>query len=240
MANSGMESKSKEPELRSNYVLSSLKNSCMNIVLVDELVLLTDALQALLQQMPDVRDVVTYCDGNEFLAEKINCPPTILIMDWTMNGLTGLELLDLARARMPKEMKIIVLSHVTDVQTIKHAIRRGANGFLPKSTSLDELKEALSQVISGKQYIGKGIRDNLINSVFIEEQIVLHLSPREKEVLRKVCSGRTIKEIAYDLKLSAHTVQYYHRSVMEKLKVKRTTDLIVYAMQHGLYIPELK
>jgi DNA-binding NarL/FixJ family response regulator len=137
-------------------------------------------------------------------------------------------------------MKVIILSTVADVQTIKHTIRRGANSFLSKSTTFQEFKESILQVSAGKQYIGRSIRDNLINSVFTDEQVVLHLSPREKEVLQKVCSGRTIKEIAYELKLSAHTVQYYHRSVMDKLKVKRTTDLIVYAMQHGLYIPEMK
>ena len=212
----------------------------MNIVLVDELALLTDALQYVLVQMPEVSDVTSYRDGKVFLAEAAKHPPDLLIMDWAVAGMTGLELLDCARQMMPKDMKIIVLSNSTDVQTIKHAVRRGANGFLTKTTSVDELKEAIAQVSIGKQYIGKGIRDSLINSVFTDEQVVMHLSPREKEVLQKVCSGRTIKEIAYDLKLSTHTVQYYHRSVMEKLKVKRTTDLIVYAMQHGLYIPEIK
>jgi DNA-binding NarL/FixJ family response regulator len=161
-------------------------------------------------------------------------------MDLIMNGVNGLELLDVCRTRFPKEMKVIILSSVVDVHTIKHTMRRGANSYLSKSMTFQEFKECILQVIAGKQYIGKAIRDNLINSVFTDEQIVLHLSPREKEVLQKVCSGRTIKEIAYDLKLSAHTVQYYHRSVMDKLKVKRTTDLIVYAMQHGLYIPEMR
>ena len=210
----------------------------MNIVLVEELVLLAGALQNWLRQIPGIDDVATYTDGKDFLKDDSRNPPDVLIIDWMINSMTGMELLDLARATLPKETKIIVLSTVTDVQTIKHAIRRGANGFLSKtSTSLEEFKESIEQVNAGKQYIGKGIRDTLINSVFTDEQVVLHLSPREKEVLQKVCSGRTIKEIAYDLKLSAHTVQYYHRSVMEKLKVKRTTDLIVYAMQHGLYIP---
>jgi DNA-binding NarL/FixJ family response regulator len=212
----------------------------MDIVLVDELVLLTDALQSLLLQMPEVNDVITYSDGKAFLADRVNHSPDILIMDWAVNGMTGLELLDHSRHTLSREMKIIILSNVTDVHTIKHAVKRGATAFLSKTTSLEELKEAIFHVRTGKQYIGKGIRDSLINSVFTNEQIVLHLSPREKEVLQKVCGGRTIKEMAYDLKLSAHTVQYYHRSVMEKLKVKRTTDLIVYAMQHGLYIPEMK
>lgn len=212
----------------------------MNISLVDEHLLLADALKNLLKLNPEIGDVDTYTDGKEFLNRRTACPPDILIMDLMINGLNGLELLDICRNTLPKEMKVIVLSTVTDVQTIKHTIRRGANSFLSKSTLFEELKEAISQVRLGRQYIGRAIRDNLINSVFHEEQVVLHLSPREKEVLQKVCAGNTIKEIAYELKLSAHTVQYYHRSVMDKLKVRRTTDLIVYAMQHGLYIPEAR
>lgn len=212
----------------------------MNISLVDEHLLLTDALRKLLKLNPEVDQVDTYTNAKDFLDEKRSCPPDILVMDLPLNGLHGLELLDICRATLPKEMRVIVLSAVTDVQTIKHTIRRGANSFLSKSAPFEEFRESIFQVRSGKQYIGKAIRDSLINSVFTEEQVVLHLSPREKEVLQKVCGGHTIKEIAYELKLSAHTVQYYHRSVMDKLKVRRTTDLIVYAMQHGLYIPEAR
>jgi two-component system, NarL family, invasion response regulator UvrY len=62
----------------------------------------------------------------------------------------------------------------------------------------------------------------------------LKLTTREQQVLTKICSGRTVKKIAYDLNLSAHTVRYYHRNVMTKFDVNRTADLIVYAMKHGL------
>ena len=212
----------------------------MNIALVDDHLLLTEALRNLLLRMTEVENVVTFSSAEAFLESDPLKSPDILIMDLMMNGISGLQLLDICRSTYPKDMKIVILSSLTDVQTIKQAIRRGANGFLSKSTPLDELKDAIIQINSGKQYIGKTVRESLVNSVFTEEQVVFHLSPREKEVLQKVCSGRTIKEIAFDLKLSAHTVQYYHRSVMDKLKVKRTTDLIVYAMQNGLYIPEVK
>jgi len=212
----------------------------MNIALVDDHLLLTEALRNLLLRMTEVENVVTFNGAEAFLENDLSKAPDILIMDLMMNGISGLQLLDICRSTYPKDMKIVVLSSLTDVQTIKHAIRKGANGFLSKSTPLEELKDAILQIIAGKQYIGKTVRESLVNSVFTEEQIVFHLSPREKEVLQRVCSGRTIKEIAYDLKLSAHTVQYYHRSVMDKLKVKRTTDLIVYAMQNGLYVPDVK
>jgi len=212
----------------------------MNIVLVDEHLLLADALQNLLKLIPEVETVEAYTDGKDFLMERSGTPPDILVMDLALNSQNGLELLDVCRSTLPKEMKVIVLSTVTDAQTVKHTIRRGANSFLSKSALFEEFRESIFQVRAGKQYIGKTIRDTLINSVFTEEEVVMHLSPREKEVLQKVCGGHTIKEIAYELKLSAHTVQYYHRSVMDKLKVRRTTDLIVYAMQHGLYIPEAR
>lgn len=212
----------------------------MNIVLVDEHLLLADALQNLLRLIPEVEEVDAYTDGKEFLTHRSAAPPDILVMDLMLHGLNGLELLDICRTTLPRDMKVIVLSTVTDVQTIKHTIRRGANSFLSKATLFEEFKESIFQVRSGKQYIGRDIRESLVNSVITEEEVVMHLSPREKEVLQKVCGGHTIKEIAYELKLSAHTVQYYHRSVMDKFKVRRTTDLIVYAMQHGLYIPEAR
>jgi len=212
----------------------------MNISLVDDHILLTEALKSSLLRMPEVDVVNTYGGAEAFLENKHIPLPDLLIMDLMMNGISGMDLLDICRTNFTKDLKIIILSSLTDVQTIKQVIRKGANGFMSKSTPLDELKEGVLQVLAGKQYIGKTVRENLLNSVFTEEQVVFHLSPREKEVLNKVCSGLTIKEIAYDLKLSAHTVQYYHRNVMDKLKVKRTTDLIVYAMQNGLYVPDLK
>lgn len=212
----------------------------MNISLVDDHILLTEALKSSLLKMPEVNAIHTYCGAEDFLEDKQTALPDILIMDLMMNGISGMDLLEICRTNFTKDLKIIILSSSTDAQTIKQAIRKGANGFMSKSTPLDELKDGIHQVLDGKQYIGKSVRDNLLNSIFTEEQVVSHLSPREKEVLNKVCSGLTIKEIAYELKLSAHTVQYYHRNVMDKLKVKRTTDLIVYAMKNGLYVPEQK
>jgi two-component system invasion response regulator UvrY len=90
-------------------------------------------------------------------------------------------------------------------------------------------------VITGGQFISPALEKSLIKSIFTEDQHVFHLSPREKEVLSLVCSGRTIKEMAYDMALSAHTVQTYQKKIMKKFKVNRTADLIVFAIQNGLY-----
>jgi DNA-binding NarL/FixJ family response regulator len=211
----------------------------MRIALVDEDLLLIDALQRLMARKAGMNEVKIYTSGKEFL-EAGGDPPQILVTGLSVLAPDGNELLESARASFSNELKIIVFSPVIDVYSIKNIIRRGANGIVSKSASFEEFEESIREVKEGKQYIDKALRETLINSVFTDEQLVLHLSPREKEVLQKVCGGQTIKEIAYDLKLSVHTVQYYHRSVMDKFKVKRTTDLIVFAIQHRLYIPENK
>ncbi|TLV03641.1 response regulator transcription factor [Dyadobacter luticola] len=210
----------------------------MNVVLLDESLLLASALQNLLLTSPEIDAVDFYTDVKDFFERHRTSKPDVLVVDLVLPGLDGAEVLETCRTILGNDAKILVFSPVTDVHTIKHTIKRGAAGIISKAATYAEFQDAVIQIGSGKQYIGSDLRDNLINSVFGDEQVIYHLSPREKEVLQKVCSGRTIKEIAYELKLSAHTVQYYHRSVMEKFKVKRTTDLIVYAIQHKLYIPE--
>lgn len=213
----------------------------MKIVLIDDHQLITESLKSLLEQQEHIEKVNTYSDAATFLAEMSpQSLPDVLITDLVMEGINGLKLVEICRNLYKgSPLKIIILSSITDVQTIKQCIRAGANGFISKDTSLRELTNSIYEVFEGNQYIGEGLRDSLIKNVFVEEQIVYHLSPREKEVLHKVCQGLTIKEIAFDMHLSVHTVQYYHRNVLSKLKVKRTSDLIVYAMQHGLYIPEM-
>lgn len=213
----------------------------MNVSIIDDHRLITDSLKSLLLQNERFHSVNTYRGAKEFLAEVESKPlPDVLLSDLVMPDMNGLKLIELIRLKyVNSNIKIIILSSLMDVQTIRQSIRIGANGFLSKDISVDELITAIFEVAEGQQYISENLRPSLLKSVFVEEQVIYHLSPREKEVLQLVCSGQTIKEIAYNLNLSQHTVQYYHRNVMSKLKVKRTHDLIVYAIQHGLYIPDL-
>ncbi len=211
----------------------------MYIVIIDDHPLLTESVKNLLQQQPGITEVKTFNTADSFLSEKMIPFPDIIICDILMPGTNGLKLLETCQAQYGSKVKLIIMSSIIDVQTIKQTIRAGAKGYISKSSPIEELIEAIHEVSDGKQYISKNLRESMLNQMFTEEQVVYHLSPREKDVLHKVCSGLTIKEIAYDLKLSIHTVQYYHRTVMSKLKVKRTSDLIVFAMQNGLYIPDV-
>ncbi|MGC4101764.1 response regulator transcription factor [Ferruginibacter sp.] len=211
----------------------------MTIVLIDDHILFIECLKNLLKQH-GYSDVTIYSSAEIFIKEHSTQAPDIIIADLMMQGMNGLDFLEACRTIYQENAKRMILSSITDVQTIRQAIRAGALAYLSKRVSVEELLDAVNTVFSGKQYIEKALRLSLLNSIFSEEKIIFHLSPREKEVLNKVCGGSTIKEIAQVLHLSVHTVQYYHRCVMNKLKVKRTADLIVFAMQNGLYIPEVK
>jgi two-component system invasion response regulator UvrY len=116
-------------------------------------------------------------------------------------------------------------------------LRSGASGYLCKDSSPEELADALITVYHGEPYIGESLRPSLLRNTLAEEQFVYNLSPREKEVLKLVCDGKTIKESAYEMELSVNTVQTYYKTILKKFNLNRTADLIVFAMQNGLYTP---
>lgn len=214
----------------------------MNIALIDDHRMLTDSIKSILSADPVIKEIRTFASAEIYLSSIDSFwQPDIILSDLLMPGITGMDLLEkLAKEHQQKMPKIVVLSSITDVQTIKQAIRTGASGYLSKDTSIEELIEAIHAVNRGEQYIANKLKNSLVNTVFTEEQVVFHLSPREKEVLVLMCSGHTVKEAAFKLKLSTHTVQSYHKNIMKKFKVNRTADLIVFAMQKGLYNPSLK
>lgn len=208
----------------------------MHIAIIDDHKLLTDAIEVAIDSMSKGYKLTVFNQPQLFiesLARKI--PIDLVITDLLMPQMSGIDLIQAIRAGRGNEIKVIVLTSVNDAQTIRHAMRVGANGYISKDSALAELHDAIDEITNGRDFISKSLQKNLIKSMFIEDQYVLHLSPREKEVLTLVCSGRTIKEMAYDLGLSAHTVQTYQKNIMKKFKVNRTADLIVFAIQNGLY-----
>lgn len=114
----------------------------------------------------------------------------------------------------------------------------GVSGFLSKQTSVDELVEAIEAVKKGDIYVNNHLSKKLIQHIFNQEQTDVRLTPREKEVLQKVCSALTMKEIALSMALSVNTVQTFQKNILKKFNVRRTTDLVIAAIKAGLYNPE--
>ena len=154
-----------------------------------------------------------------------------------MPGMDGIKVIEYCRKEYLHDLKIIVLSFISNVQIVKQAIKAGANAYITKTGSIEELVQSLNEVIDGNQFISAKIKNEMIKTMFVEDEINFHLTQREKEVLEFICKGNTYKEIAYKLGITYHTVHYYYKNVLSKLKVKKSSELIVFAMQHGLYIP---
>jgi len=210
----------------------------MKIVLLDDHILLSETLANVLQQRIPGSEIKVFKNGELFLAADFKTwEPDLVIADMLMPGPNGIEVMEKAFLQFGRQYKFIFLSSIVDVHTIKNAMRMGGSGYLSKDTPIEEVLEAIEVVMDGEQYIGKNLKDSLVKYVFAEDQITFHLSPRQKEVLEMVCKGKTPKEIAYETGLSQHTVQEYLKAIMRKFKVNRTTDLVVFAIQKGLYNP---
>lgn len=208
----------------------------MKIALIDDHSLLTQSLSNLLGKYDFIEEIKTYNNPNEFLASGNNEETDIIVSDIMMPGMSGIDLL-LKFKQQRKKVKVILLTSITEVQTIRYALRNGASGYLSKDSSIEEVADALLTVQGGEPYIGENLRGLLLRNTLTEERFVFNLSPREKEVLRLVCDGKTIKEASFEMGLSINTVQTYYKTILKKFNLNRTADLIVFAIKNGLYNP---
>lgn len=209
----------------------------LTIALIDDHQLLSQSLSNLLSNYDFIETINIYSGPEDFLKQTAEKEFDIIISDIVMPGMSGIDLLTLYK-KEKKKTKIILLTSITEAQTIRHALRNGANGYLSKDTTVEELADAILTVDGGEAYIGENLRSILLRNTLAEERFVFNLSPREKEVLNMVCSGKTIKETAYDMELSVNTVQTYYKAILKKFNLNRTADLIVFAIKNGLYNPQ--
>lgn len=208
----------------------------MNIAIVEDHKILAESLNGALRNHPEIKEIRLYPNGASFLEDAKEWKPELVITDLLMPGVQSVDLIKSYRTELGEAIKIIILSSVTNKGTIQQVLAGGANSYLSKEDSIDSLIIAIHKVIEGESYISESIVE-LLKSRRENEHVNFHLSPREKDVLYLVCSGKIMKEVAHELNLSVHTVQSYHNSMMRKFKVRRTSDLIVAAIRYGMYQP---
>lgn len=209
----------------------------MTIAFLDDHPLFIESMRVILLQQNGIDSVTLYNNGSNFLMDVKDNPADILVLDIMMPGIDGLKVLEIFR-KENKQTKIIVLTFIENIQLLKQSIRMGANGFISKSCSIKELINAIYEVNDGNQYISETLKRELISTKMQNDLPVFHLTSREKEVLTMICKGLSIQEIADALNVSYYTAQYYNRNIMSKFKVKRSADIIVFAVLYGFYIPE--
>jgi DNA-binding NarL/FixJ family response regulator len=211
--------------------------STIRILLADDHTLVRAGVRALLEELPEVKVVAEAADGHEALACTKAHRPDVVFMDVAMSGLNGLE----TTARLAKEFpeaRVIMLSMHANEEYIWQSLRAGASGYLLKSASTAELKLALQAVSRGETYLDPAIARRVIagyaSGAAQQKSPLEQLSPRQREILQLIAEGRTTKEMAFLLNVSAKTVETHRSQLMERLDIHDVPGLVRYAIRQGL------
>jgi DNA-binding NarL/FixJ family response regulator len=159
----------------------------------------------------------------------------VLILDMSMPGRSGIELIRQVRVDRPK-LKILVLSMHEEEQYAVRAIKAGASGYLTKESASSQLVQAIRKVSTGGAFITPAVAEQLALGIMPQSDGPLHasLSDREFQVFRMLASGRSVSEIANDLNLSVKTISTHKARVMLKMNLNNNTELLRYAIAHNL------
>ena len=181
---------------------------------------------AAIGEAADVPQAVTQLQSSEW---------DVVLLDISMPGRSGLDLLPEIRERWP-EIRVVVLSSFADKQFAIRALRDGASAFITKENAPRELLDAIQAVLAGRRYIGAALAEQLASVVTSDTARAPHetLSKREFEVFRRIASAQAVGEIAADLGLSSKTVSTYRTRILEKMAMRSNAELMQYAIRHGL------
>ena len=211
------------------------------IVLVDDHHVVREALRKMLEAEKEFRIVGEAGDGLEALKVVEQCKPDILVCDLMMNGMNGLEVTRKLTKRFPKT-KVVILSMYGNDGYVHEAMRAGAKGYVLKESTSTELVRAIREAVLGRRYLSPPLSDRAIDA-YLQKTEETTLAPydtlttREREVLHLAAQGNTNAEIAAKLFISRRTVEVHRASMMQKLGLHVQTDLIRYAIQHGILPP---
>ena len=207
----------------------------IRVVIADDHQILREGLKQLLLAAGDLDVVGEAADGHEVVQRVRELEFDVLLLDMSMPGKSGVELIKQVKAEKPK-LRILVLSMHEEHQYAVRAIRAGASGYLTKESAAAQLTAALRKVAGGGAFITPEVAERLALDAMPHSDGPLHerLSDREFQVFRSLVNGRTVSEIAEELHLSAKTVSTHKSRLMEKLQVDSNAELVRYAVKHRL------
>jgi len=172
--------------------------------------------------------------GAEALMLVREQPWDIAVLDLSLGGRSGLEVLAEIKQLQPK-LPVLILSMHAEEQYAVRAFKAGASGYINKASTGEELRRAILKIIKGGQYIGPALAEAIVLQLSrSDKQLHERLSDRELEVLCSIASGKTVGEIALKLSLSDKTISTYRRRILDKMHMKTNAELTHYAIRNGL------
>jgi DNA-binding NarL/FixJ family response regulator len=161
-------------------------------------------------------------------------PWDIAVLDISLGGRSGLEVLGELKQLRPR-MPVLILSMHAEEQYAVRAFKAGASGYINKASSGEELRRAILKIIQGGQYVGPSLAEKMVLQLSQPGKVPHEsLSNREFEVLCSIASGQTVTEIAAKLSLSNKTISTYRRRILDKMDMRTNAELTHYAIRNGL------
>ncbi|HSS97235.1 MAG TPA: response regulator transcription factor [Terriglobales bacterium] len=213
------------------------KKRKLRIILADDHRLVRAGFASLLSGSALVEIVAEAGDGREVIDQIHRHKPDLVIMDIGMPNLNGIEAMVRIKKDSP-ETKILIVSMHSDEEYIVRALRGGASGYVLKDAAVAELELAVKSIAAGRTFLGPSISRNVVNNylkgVGEGQSSLERLTQRQREILQLIAEGRNTKEIAFDLGLSAKTVETHRERLMERLNIHDVAGLVRYAIRYGL------
>jgi len=211
------------------------------VLLADDHSLIRIGVRTLVEQLGGMEVVGEASDGRMALEMIKKHSPDLVLMDIGMAGMNGLE----ATARVTKDfpgVKVIILSMHATEEYVWQALRAGACGYLLKDSGLSELELAINAVMKGEMYltptVNKKVVMDYMERLDTDQTPIERLTRRQREILQLIAEGNTVKEIAWELNLSAKTIETHRSQLMDRLDIHDVAGLVRYAMRMGIIEPD--
>lgn len=209
----------------------------IKIFIVDDHKLVTDCISLFLKGSDEVEVTGIAHSGPELIDMLEKDTPNVILLDISMPEMTGIEATDIIKKKYPK-IKVLILSMHSDYNNISDAIDAGADGYVPKDVTAEELVEAIATVNKGKNYFHTSISDEIIKNYATKRKksstLIPQLTKRELEVLKLFAEGFNNNEIAKKLFLSVRTIESHKNHILQKTNMKNSVELIKFAIKNKI------
>jgi DNA-binding NarL/FixJ family response regulator len=210
----------------------------LRVFLADDHMVVREGLKSLVNAQPDMHVVGEAAGGEAAWRAACRLSPDVVVMDVSMPDMSGAEATECLKRECP-QVRVLALTVYEDKGYVRQMLDAGASGYVLKRAVTDELVRAIRTVAAGGSYVDPTLAAGLVSSFFNQNTAEGRapsgeLSERESQVLRLIAWGYSNKEVGWKLNISAKTVDTYKLRLMEKLNLRSRTDIVRYALSHGL------
>jgi DNA-binding NarL/FixJ family response regulator len=207
----------------------------IKVLIADDHPIVREGLKQVIAKASDMTVAGEALNGQEVLEKVYGGEWDVLILDFSMPGKSGLDVIKELHRERPK-LPILVLSMYAEGELAPRLLKAGAAGYLNKESAPRELVNAIHKVHAGGRYVSPALAEKLAMNLALPVDKKPHefLSDREYQVLLRIAAGKTVQEIAREFSLSVKTVRTYRERIMEKLSVKNDVELTHYALEQAL------